>query len=90
MREICLSHVVTSAAFSATRAIRRQDYRGGTMTTVIDLSILTQRAAGFSRGATIRSGPCLGGRGAPSKVSATITSESTIPESSSAMEKATR
>jgi hypothetical protein len=59
-------------------------------TTVMDLSIRTQRAGRFSCGATRRKGPCLGIRGAPSMVSATITSESRIPESSSARENTTR
>src|ERR1700730_12266248 len=67
-----------------------RNYQLGVRTTVMDLSILTQRAGLFSCGATSRNGPCLTPSGAPSIVSATITSESRIPESSSASEKMTQ
>ena len=54
------------------------------------VSILTQRAGRFSWGATSLRRPTSGPMGLPSRVSATITSESIIPESSSAALKITR
>src|SRR5580704_4529185 len=58
--------------------------------TVMEVSIRTQRAGRFSCGATRRNGPNVAASGAPSMVSATIISESRMPESSSAKEKTTR